>query len=147
MKKIVLVVIQIGILLAVSLPLTSENKKIEDKSKGLILCKKLDGLKNGREVQIHVRDKYVGDDLAGKKTLFRLTDKRGNIRNRIMTANHNPTARSAVSFIVSHLLVRDDRLLIGPISSIVEPSLVCVRAIARLYFMSLSRGSSRAARW
>ncbi|MFC1479110.1 outer membrane lipoprotein-sorting protein [Planctomycetota bacterium] len=86
MKKTLLIVFQIVILLAVSLPLNSDNKEPKKGSAAtkLILPKKLDGLKNGREVQIYVRDKYLGDDLVGKKTLFRLTDKRGNVRNRIM---------------------------------------------------------------
>ena len=51
---------------------------------GLIAPKPLGEIKDGREVQIKVREKYLGDDLAGRGTGFRLTDKNGNVRDRVM---------------------------------------------------------------
>jgi len=50
----------------------------------LIAPEPLSGIEDGREVQIKVREKYLGDDLAGRGTLFRLTDKHGNVRDRVM---------------------------------------------------------------
>lgn len=53
-------------------------------AKELIAQKVLSGLTQGREVQVKVRDKYIGEDLAGRNTLFRLTNAQGYVRDRIM---------------------------------------------------------------